>query len=65
MISVDKQIRTHVCNQVNNKIYGELSACTNIPIHVEIIKQIRFQVYTQIFRQMYDKVRYQVSEEIS
>jgi hypothetical protein len=64
MISVDKQIRTQVSDQLNNKLYDIVVGYTNIPIRVQIIKLVRNQVYAQIFLQVYDKVRQQVAEEI-
>ena len=64
MISVDKQIRTQVSDQLNNKLYDIVVGYTNIPIRVQIIKLVRNQVYAQIFQQVYDKVRQQVAEEI-
>lgn len=64
MISVDKQIRTQVSDQLNNKLYDIVVGYTNIPIRVQIIREVRNQVYVQIFQQVYDKVRQQVAEEI-
>lgn len=64
MTSVDKQIRTQVSDQLNNKLYEIVVGYTNIPIRVQIIKEVRNQVYVQIFQQVYDKVRQQVAEEI-
>lgn len=64
MISVDKQIRTQVSDQLNNKLYDIVVGYTNIPIRVQIIREVRNQIYVQIFQQVYDKVRYQVAEEI-
>lgn len=64
MISVDKQIRTQVSDQLNNKLYDIVVGYTNIPIRVQIIREVRNQIYVQIFQQVYDKVRQQVAEEI-
>lgn len=64
MKSVDKEIRTQVSDQLNNKLYDIVVGYTNIPIRVQIIREVRNQVYVQIFQQVYDKVRQQVAEEI-
>ena len=64
MKSVDKEIRTQVSDQLNNKLYDIVVGYTNIPIRVQIIREVRNQIYVQIFQQVYDKVRQQVAEEI-